>query len=88
MAFFTYKCSQHGNFKVSLEKRDKTVPCPTCGEDSRSVLKAGNVQVNERLDNGLMPRAVERPQNIEEMIRERAENDPQRKRIQDAGPKD
>lgn len=34
-------------------------------------MKVGSSQVVERLDNGIMPRAVERLQNIEEIMAER-----------------
>jgi NAD-dependent SIR2 family protein deacetylase len=88
LAFFTFRCDTHGDFKLSLDRRIVSSNCPTCGSLSKNILKPGKVQVNERLDNGLMARAVERPVNIEEMISERANNDPERKRASDAGPKD
>ena len=71
MAFFTYDCPEHGNFRVSLDKREKLRQCPKCGADSKPVLKVGTVRVVERLDNGAMVRRVERLHNIEEIIEER-----------------
>ena len=73
MAWFTYNCPTHGNFKVSLPKRAKVVPCGTCGADSVPVLKTGSVSVMEKLDNGAMARSVERLHNIEEIMNERAD---------------
>jgi hypothetical protein len=72
MSWFTYECNEHGPFKLSLPKREKSRPCPTCGADSKAVIKAGNISIVERLDNGAMSRAVERLHNIEEIMEERA----------------
>lgn len=74
MAWFSYKCKEHGVFKKSLEKREKLFPCPICGEPSSPVIKSGNVSIMERLDNGAMSRAVERLHNIEEIMSERADS--------------
>jgi hypothetical protein len=71
MARFTYSCREHGSFTLQLEKRERSRPCPSCGADSRAVLKSGTMQMVERLDNGVMPRAVERLHNIEEIMDER-----------------
>jgi vacuolar-type H+-ATPase subunit D/Vma8 len=38
------------------------------------VMKPATMQMVERLDNGLMPRAVERLHNIEEIMEERDRN--------------
>jgi hypothetical protein len=73
MASFTYACPEHGQFIVSLPKREKTVPCKTCQAASKAVLKAGTISVVERLDNGVMGRRVERLHNIEEIMNERAD---------------
>lgn len=96
MARFTYKCEKCGNdFKVSIERRYATYPCPRysrtsteppsvtwvsasdevpkesayeqCGGIGKPVFQVGGSKVMERLDNGLMPRAVERVHNIEEI---------------------
>lgn len=78
MARFSYKCSEHGDFTVSLDKRLKTHLCPKCGQPSKTVYKGGSVQVMERLDNGLMARAVERLHNAEDLTNEIAEADSKR----------
>lgn len=72
MAWFTYKCDEHGEFIRSLSKRDKTSTCTKCGKECKTVIKIGTVQVMERLDNGVMARAVERLHNIEEIMTDRA----------------
>jgi len=71
MAWFTYRCNKHGNFKKSLPKREKASVCPECGAESGNVLKVGSSVIMERLDNGAMARAVERIHNIEEIVEER-----------------
>lgn len=73
MGWFSYNCDQHGNFTVSLEKREKKHHCPVCGADSKVVIKFGTVQVKEILDNGAMARSVERLHNIEDIMNERAD---------------
>ncbi len=74
MAWFTYACKEHGEFRQSLSKREKSRQCPVCGVESYPVLKAGSsISVVERLDNGVMARRVERLHNIEEIMSERAD---------------
>ncbi len=72
MALFSYECPEHGAFKVSLPRRQKLYHCPECGAKSKVILRAGSVQILERLDNGAMARAVERIHNIEEIMEERS----------------
>ena len=75
MAWFSYKCPDHGLFKVNLVKRQSSHPCTApmgCDElECKPVLRAGSIQVVERLDNGAMARRVERLHNIEEIMDER-----------------
>lgn len=71
MPRYTYECPVHKNFQVNTQRREKTAKCPGCGAESRAILKVGSSQIIERLDNGLMPRAVERLHNIEEIMAER-----------------
>ncbi|MGH7241106.1 MAG: hypothetical protein ACREGB_02295 [Candidatus Saccharimonadales bacterium] len=73
MAWFRYECKTHGAFKKSLQKREKTIPCNHCGAACLPLLKEGTVSVVDRLDNGVMVRAVERLHNIEEIMEERAD---------------
>lgn len=73
MAFFAYKCQEHGKFNVSLPKRLKKQKCPVCEVDCSAIINIGSSSVMERLDNGAMSRAVERLHNIEEIMNERAD---------------
>lgn len=73
MGWFSYSCSEHGNFTVSLEKREKTFLCIKCGKISHAIIKLGSTQVMEKLDNGAMARSVERLHNIEEIMSERSD---------------
>ena len=75
MGLFTYSCSTHGAFKVSLPTREPNRSCPECGAAALPVLRGGTVRVVEVLDNGLMGRKVERLHNIEEILDERADKD-------------
>ena len=79
MAWFSYKCKNHGDFKVSLNKRNNEYPCPICSQVSFPVLKVGSKQVIEKLDNGIMVRAVERLEDVEQMMKER--NDSHRSKL-------
>lgn len=71
MGWFTYKCEEHGEIRISLDKRKDIAICPKCGSVCKAVLKAGTMRVVERLDNGTMARRVERLHNIEEIMDER-----------------
>ena len=72
MPFFSYNCSDHGDFRVLIDKREKVHLCPKCGKECKFVLKSlGTIKVMEKLDNGIMPRAVERIANIEEIMKDR-----------------
>jgi hypothetical protein len=74
MAWFTYSCREHGEFKKSLPKRERRQPCPACNMESDAIIKAsGSVSIVERLDNGVMARKVERLHNIEEIMSDRAD---------------
>lgn len=73
MAWFSYKCPVHGPFRLTLEKRVPKQKCPSCGTESCAIIKMGTTQIIEKLDNGLMGRAVERLHNIEEIMNERAD---------------
>jgi hypothetical protein len=73
MAWFSYKCEDHGVFTKSLDKREKKQLCPKCGKESLALIKAGSVSIVEKLDNGAMSRAVERLHNIEEIMSNRAD---------------
>jgi len=71
MGMFSFKCPEHGIFKVMLDTGTKSHQCPKCSAISARQLKVGSVTVTERIDNGLMPRPIDRIQNIDEMIDQR-----------------
>jgi len=73
MAWFNFNCPEHGKFHLQLPKRESSGKCPKCDADSQAVIGAGTTQIMERLDNGLMGRAVERLHNIEEMLNDRSD---------------
>jgi len=75
MAWFTFECPKHGQFRLGLEKRAKAVPCFThgCMQVCSNVVKTGSISVVESLDNGAMARKVERLHNIEEIMNDRAD---------------
>lgn len=73
MAWFTFVCPAHGEFRVSLNRRERIVSCPTCKADSKAVIRTGSISVVEQLDNGAMSRKVERLHNIEEIMNDRAD---------------
>lgn len=73
MAWFSYECPDHGQFRKSFKKRERTAECPVCGGQGKAIMKAASIQVVERLDNGAMARRVERLHNIEEIMEERAD---------------
>jgi putative FmdB family regulatory protein len=51
------------------------VACPKCKGELRRTPKGATANVIERLDNGLMTKAVERPAEAERLYKERAEAD-------------
>jgi hypothetical protein len=78
MAWFRYKCPDHGDFRLSLSKRQKTANCPQCQKESRGIISMGSVTIMERLDNGAMARAVERIHNVEDLMEERSQKHEER----------
>ena len=78
MAIFSYRCPDHGDFRVSLNKRSSAFYCPDCGKESKPIIKSATFQVVERLDNGAMARRVERLHNVEDIMNDRADKDSKR----------
>ena len=78
MPLYSFDCPNHGSFTRLLKNREKECPCPTCNSLSKNIYKTGTVRVMERLDNGLMARAVERLVDIEEINQADAEKDTER----------
>lgn len=74
MAWFTYNCDTHGIHRQSQQKRERFILCPVCGGKCFPVLKAGTTQNVEIKDNGAMVRAVERLENIDQIMEERSES--------------
>lgn len=74
MPTFTFKCLTHGYFEKWQKESAKITLCPQCLSQSPKVFRvSGGVSIVERLDNGLMGRAVERLHNIEEIVNEQAD---------------
>jgi hypothetical protein len=71
MAWFSYKCPAHGEFRLSLVKRQKVQPCPTCSVESIAVVRSGTSRIVEILDNGVMERRVEALKDIEDILEAR-----------------
>lgn len=71
MAWFCFKCPEHGKFRASLPKREKHISCPKCGQESKNILSVGTSRVVEVIDTGTMARKVEWLKDIQEIIDER-----------------
>lgn len=71
MPNFTFRCPEHGAFQLYLKASAKEHSCPKCKVTSKRIPKLAHTTVMEVLDNGLMPQAVERMQNIDELLQER-----------------
>jgi len=69
--FICPKC----NFKKSKLNKD-SLSCPKCNETMERNPSGASSQAVERLDNGLMPKAVERIADAERLYKERANKDP------------
>lgn len=50
--------------------------CPTCATPMERTPHPPTAQVVERLDNGWMTKAIERPADAERIFKERADKDP------------
>jgi len=67
--------------KLTDEELKKIKWCPKCEEYymNRKAIPP-TTAVKETLDNGLMPHAIERLKDAEELYKDRADNDPKLKR--------
>lgn len=83
MPSFTFQCQKCEQVvKRLLPAGDRKKPQVHPGECGGALVRVGTgptVLVKETLDNGAMPRAVERLKDAEELYRERSENDPKTK---------
>lgn len=83
MALFRFNCSmckanpiaQFGLTAAQALVKAKAVYCPKCGARMVRIVKPPTSQVVERLDDGHMIRAVERPAEAERLYKERAAKD-------------
>jgi len=78
MPLYYFRCgSCNAELKKLLPPAEAKAPrtCECGGAFVRAPRPPSN-QVVERLDNGFMTKAVERPADAERLYRERAENDP------------
>lgn len=79
MPLFNLKCDGCGAADRTLAASWAAVApdrlkCKACGGDLRRAATGATSQVVERLDNGLMPKAVERLADAERLFQERAKN--------------
>ena len=54
MGWFSYDCPEHGNFRLSLDKRKKVAECPICGKEVKMVI----MDVFECFDCGIRIRLI------------------------------
>jgi hypothetical protein len=82
MPMYHFRCVSCSEPKTRLLKNDTVNPgpCSKCGGEVKREAKGASTRTVEKLDNGAMPRAVERLSDIETMRKEYAASDPQLKR--------
>jgi putative FmdB family regulatory protein len=82
MPLFHFACTIcHERTRRILETKDiDTQECKGCGAALERTPEPPSVQVMESLDNGFMPRRVERLRDAERLYRDRANNDPRTKK--------
>jgi len=74
MPIFHYFCQNCDKAsKKLLEKEPESLQCPVCGSDLVRDMKGPSARVVERLDNGVMPKALERLADAERLFKDRAE---------------
>lgn len=79
MGFFWFQCESCS--KRRLQPNKKADPCSGCGGKTVWTPKTPSSHVVEALDNGAMPRRLERLSEAERLYKERAEGDPQKQRL-------
>lgn len=79
MPLFRLSCASCGKSEQRLASswgtlglRPGALTCETCGGQLERAATGPSAQVMERLDNGAMARAVERPKDAQEQMEERA----------------
>lgn len=78
MPKFCFHCDTCDKQVVRIIDASKVpgITCRDCGNPLRRTPQAPSSTVTERLDNGFMTKAVERPADAERLYRERARIDP------------
>lgn len=75
MPLFYYACPACENRFPKLLSPDKAKEpqiCPKCQKQAERAPQAPTTQVMEKIDNGLMARAVERPADAERIFKDRS----------------
>jgi ribosomal protein S27E len=72
------RCDSCGSEKKTIRAKwsDVDIRCESCGDEMSRVVAGPEATVMEKLDNGIMPRAIERNVRAEQLLRERARNAP------------
>ena len=77
MPAFNLVCTECGEKQTRVLFNKTNLPklvCIFCSGKVKRVVKGPSLQVKERLDNGIMVRAVERLANAEELFDDRSKN--------------
>jgi putative FmdB family regulatory protein len=69
-------CSHRRTKLLSVSKSKEAQKCEKCGGEMVRNISPPTSQTLERLDNGFMNRAIERPVDAERLYKERANKDP------------
>jgi phage terminase large subunit GpA-like protein len=75
MAVYKWRCPTCGvGLRILADTRPTTEK--TCNKDGSVLVSENEVSsmVKERLDNGIMPKAVERIKDVEQMVKERSQD--------------
>lgn len=81
MYYFTCdSCAESQGLRLKPGEQKAPRACPKCGTALRRDPRPPSTQVMESIDNGIMPRRVERLADAQRLFKDRAANDPQLKR--------
>ncbi len=73
--FVCIECALKAARFLSPTEARLPLPCTQCAGKMKRDVQVPSMQVVERLDNGLMPRAVERLADAERLFKDRAKGD-------------
>jgi hypothetical protein len=76
MPAFYLKCQKCGSEKRRILAKYADSPCDCGGVYERTDKTNPSTMIKETLDNGAMVRKIERLHNIEELVKERSSQDP------------